>query len=640
MKLSRFPHYIKRVAQLGTYQTAVIIKNRAQRYFFMQHWKRLALQKKATHSWSALAKALRFSSSYEHWHHLVKPRLQQLALFAPNLIPDNEHKSWPGLLAQARAGCVQLLGAAPYCINQEGANWHEDFRLKQRQPAKECSFASDLFYTDIHINVTQGWEEGKDIKLPWELSRLQDLFLLAYEFHTQREAHDWQRIEKCVTNWIEKNPYLLGPNWVCPMEVGLRALNLVWIVVLCAPHLSPSSSLEKIIGALYDHFFYLEHNWEVYDGRTSNHYLSDLVGYLYCCWLFLEGNGVKQKARECCARIEREMMKQVFAEGTNYEGSTAYHNLVLELFHHAALLAPLVEYKFSQAYYERLKAMAVFRGWCSYVPNAFVTIGDNDSGKVLRGIDEKMLGIDSARYQGKKEFPAFGLSVIKTELWHLTLRHHAYHASQPSGHFHNDAASVSIAYKGQPIIIDPGSYVYTAASSWRNLFRSASMHNTFGIDHVEPVTLDQRLFVLELPEQRNSVMQTSERTLLMHHLLYKNYGVRAVREVALWSDEQKITITDWWEPLSDEYAALAPLPTWRRFVLDPTVKAELTADPYRCQLSFASGVTFCVIAQAPLAIHPCYVSPAYGVKEESLILESRASQAVHEHFVTTIMVRS
>ncbi len=51
-------------------------------------------------------------------------------------------------------------------------------------------------------------------------------------------------------------------------------------------------------------------------------------------------------------------------------------------------------------------------------------------------------------------FAHFGLSVIKTDVWHLTLRHHAYNALQPSGHFHNDIGSVTLAVNRIPVIVD------------------------------------------------------------------------------------------------------------------------------------------------------------------------------------------
>ena len=97
-------------------------------------------------------------------------------------------------------------------------------------------------------------------------------------------------------------------------------------------------------------------------------------------------------------------------------------------------------------------------------------------------------------------FPQFGLSIIKTNNWHVTLRHHAYNALQPTGHFHNDIGSITLAVNGIPVIVDPGSFVYTPSAMWRNYFRSVAVHNTSFIDGIEPVLLSDELFVLNIPE--------------------------------------------------------------------------------------------------------------------------------------------
>ena len=151
--------------------------------------------------------------------------------------------------------------------------------------------------------------------------------------------------------------------------------------------------------------------------------------------------------------------------------------------------------------------MVQFSEWCKPSKDgSALAIGDDDSGSLLQkdiftfeNLTSQISEKKTALY-GVKQYKQFGLSIIKTNDWHVTLRHHAYTNHQPSGHFHSDAASVTLSYKGIPILVDPGSYLYTASSLWRNQFRSARMHNTILVDGCEQIALDDRLFALNIPE--------------------------------------------------------------------------------------------------------------------------------------------
>jgi hypothetical protein len=65
-------------------------------------------------------------------------------------------------------------------------------------------------------------------------------------------------------------------------------------------------------------------------------------------------------------------------------------------------------------------------------------------------------------------------------------------------HAHNDALSFELAIGDQPLVIDPGSYVYTADPTERNRFRSTAFHSTLEIDGAEQNPLrEDALFVME-----------------------------------------------------------------------------------------------------------------------------------------------
>ena len=65
------------------------------------------------------------------------------------------------------------------------------------------------------------------------------------------------------------------------------------------------------------------------------------------------------------------------------------------------------------------------------------------------------------------------------------------------GHAHNDKLSFELCVGGEDIIIDPGTYVYTADPEWRNRFRSTAYHNTVMVaDEEQNPVKETELFAL------------------------------------------------------------------------------------------------------------------------------------------------
>jgi hypothetical protein len=66
------------------------------------------------------------------------------------------------------------------------------------------------------------------------------------------------------------------------------------------------------------------------------------------------------------------------------------------------------------------------------------------------------------------------------------------------GHAHNDAGAYELHVDGHPVIVDPGTYAYTADPAARNAFRSTAAHATAQVAGEEINPIDpQRLFELQ-----------------------------------------------------------------------------------------------------------------------------------------------
>lgn len=657
MNIAKLKFYFHKSLQLGPQKVAMILANRVKTAAFQSYIRRRALQKKAHCAWGDIAKRHALSPAFADF--LSKQKKKDFLFIEKLGLSDCVDMQKADEYAN---NCFDVLGSGKQCFAT--MPWHSDFRLQQQQTTNDVSFDAHAFYRDIKINAGQGDALAKDIKLPWELSRFQHLVILGNAYaHTKNELYA-QTCVRHLSGWLDHNPYLLGPNWVCPMDVGIRATN--WIVGFYFFKDAPSIDevwWQRFVCSLYDHMLYLENNWEIYDSITSNHYLSDLIGYFYLCYFFSDLPGIEEKTNWCYQELMREFDKQVFDEGADYEGSTRYHGLVAEIFYHFLCLAEAMHFVVPDAFKHKLARMLEFIDWCTPQQGTLIQIGDNDSGMLVAGIspawedanraarpslpgeasceawecfrgacDEKMYRrIDG--HTPVNYFPQYGLSIIKTESWHIVLRHAAYEKKQPTGHFHNDAGSITVNVGGVDLFVDPGSYVYTPSKIWRNQFRSVTVHNTFFIEGHEPTPLDDRLFYMPLDVVQTPMKHALEQDgirLQTYHDLYARYGLRAHRSVMFHEREQSMQLQDRWERMSDHGDQKDLVSCWN-FTLGPTITVEKIDDGL--MLLHEKQPLAAITSSLPFEVHEGWHSPSYGTKVPCKYLKARAGVHTDEMIV-------
>lgn len=74
--------------------------------------------------------------------------------------------------------------------------------------------------------------------------------------------------------------------------------------------------------------------------------------------------------------------------------------------------------------------------------------------------------------------PDFGLYVWRHGRLFLCVRCGPVGQNGRGGHAHNDLLSFELCLDGRPLVVDPGTYLYTPLPARRNQFRSTAMHNT------------------------------------------------------------------------------------------------------------------------------------------------------------------
>lgn len=465
-----------------------------------------------------------------------------------------------------------------------------------------------------------------DIRLQWESGRLQELSRLGIAFQETGDLSFVQQFEQTVMLWVEQYPYLFGIHWVCPMEVALRAINLLTAYDQFPENRFSPEFCMYFQQVLRQHADYLYAHDEWSD-KPNNHYLAGLVGYLYLCVHFEYEIFFKKQRDITIQRLLKQWQHQLNHDGTSYEGSTAYHRLDTELMYLFIELCvdrgiPLPEWIHNQ-YAKMLQFLA---DACDAQGN-LAKIGDDDSGFVTEASRDQV----AASYQRLAaqllpkdlyvvSYQQFGLSIIKYRDWHITFRHSTYDRPQPSGHFHQDALAITLSIAGKQIFVDPGSYIYTGNGAWRNIFRSWQSHTTFTSRPAWQQLQGSELFQLCRQEQAwTGVVQqhdlgvTIEDWYILDDKIYRRY---------IHFDTQKELLTI--EDSAQEES------TWN-FLLHPDCSVQ-QQDNYKANITAPLRK---VVLESSIMLHKTdgYYAPIYGVKQATTCLSGHGAGAVYRIYL-------
>ncbi len=219
--------------------------------------------------------------------------------------------------------------------NYEPIDWQKDFKSGFRWSAKKWYKAQ---------NALIKGQLGVDLKVPWELARLQHLPQLAF-FALTKDADASRLIKefKCqVLDFFMANPIGMGVNFNCPMDVGIRAANIL-IAYDVFRDIDEANILdkafEKILATnIYHHGRHILEDLEYREGLTSNHYLANIAGLLYIAAYINRTEETDKWMAFSVQELVRSMDRQFFEDGGNFEGSTVYHRLSGEMMVYGAAL--------------------------------------------------------------------------------------------------------------------------------------------------------------------------------------------------------------------------------------------------------------------------------------------------------------
>lgn len=383
-----------------------------------------------------------------------------------------------------------------YIKFERNIEWNLDFNSNFRW--------NNEFYKDIK---TVDLNNNSDVKIPWELSRFQHLYILVKAYEISHDIRYVNEIKFQIEDWINKNTCGNTVNWTCAMDVSIRAVN--WII--CILKLQKVAKLniefiEKINISLYEHLEFIYRNIEKNVVNSNNHYFSNIIGMIWLCKYFESIDNKKSldriKVIDNFSRHELilEMNNQIFKDGVNYEISIPYHCLVTEMLVFTEIMLKYNNDDYLEKIQIKTKKMLKFVAEVIKPNNNIPLIGDMDSGRFIQftgyGVKDKRNFNHLVRYYTENNYydkfynkiilkESSGYAIYKNNKYQIVTRCGKNAMNGQGNHNHNDNLSFELSIGDKDFIIDPGTFCYTSNYNLRNIFRSTSYHNTVQVEGFE-----------------------------------------------------------------------------------------------------------------------------------------------------------
>lgn len=489
---------------------------------------------------------VRASDLLAHFHSRTRPKflpgfrdLAATARLQKQVFPAETRSLIAEAERIAKEHCWPLLGFGEKGFGEAEIQWNRD-------PLSGFTWPQ-TYHADINLLRN----DGSDARVVWELNRCAHFITLGRAYAITSDDQISEAFFRQLNSWRAQNPVARGVNWNCAMEVALRAMNLLgaFALFLRAPQMD-EVVLKEFLKTIDQHGAHIQRNLEFSHIATSNHYLADVVGLLWIGLMLPELEAAREWREFGFREMLNEMDKQLLPDGADYEASTGYHRLKVELFLYSFVLCHLNGLDIEEKYWSNLRAMIEYLRAYLRPDGRAPLIGDSDSGQVFpivrrAGNDHEYVSALGAAVFQEPRFKGTHASgvqpqravaettehaaAVRTELlWLLGeqgLRDYdslPASASSPSrafadagvyllrqkdlylhfnaggigvngrgSHGHNDALSIEVSACGTAFIVDPGSYVYTANLHERNLFRSTAYHSTVQVDGSEQNTIEE-----------------------------------------------------------------------------------------------------------------------------------------------------
>jgi hypothetical protein len=408
-------------------------------------------------------------------------------------------------------GRVGFFGAPPHAVGTR-PEWHRD-------PA------TGSLWPLTHWSRIDHREAGADPKWIWELGRHQHLVHLARAWRLCDEPRFARAACDGLDSFLAQNPPGHGIHWRVGLELGLRLVSWSWTLAFLEGFDGIGAELHgRVVESAGAHLQQLARHPSLYSS-ANNHRIGELMGLAVGGLCFPEVEGAGEYAEAGLRGLERELARQVHADGVDAEQAIGYQCFVLDMAMIVCSTLRKADRPVPAGIATPTAAMARFLGRIASDGGSLPRIGDEDDAlgvdlasdmsdgerlwsrlrtveRLLEieldrhepGEDEQTLwlagpstgGEDSgARRPGTAVAAVGGYAILRDradEELRVVLKAGPFGLGPLYAHAHADQLSVCLSLAGQEVVVDGGTFTYYGDLAWRNYGRSTAAHSTVRVD--------------------------------------------------------------------------------------------------------------------------------------------------------------
>lgn len=447
-----------------------------------------------------------------------------------------------------------------------------------------------------------------DLKLIWEPARFGWAFTLGRAYRVSGDEKYAEAFWRHFEIFDTGNPVNMGPHWMNGQEIALRLMVFVWAVqVFFDSGESTSQRKERLAQSVVEHADRIPSTLLYARAQNNNHLTSEAAG-LYTAGLALPEHPQANKWRKLGIKwLNWSFENQIDDNGAYVQHSVNYQRLVLQI----GLWVSALNTKDTKVHKEEektnlseplrplcltkrsLENLSLATRWLAELTDPISgntpNLGSNDGAYIfpLANGDFRdfrpVIRAASRVFLTEEPFPADEMSLWFSPFKPLNLQTYnspnlpTFQLStlKPSNSnwaylrvvdgnlrlAHADQLHLDLWWRGENITLDPGTYLYNAASPWDNPFPATEYHNSVTVNGLDQMTRASRFMVLDWAHGR--IVEQSSQKIVAEHDGYRKLGVTHQRAVTFaentWLVEDNLIS----EPqLSRKYCLHWLLPDW------------------------------------------------------------------------------